>query len=158
MSPLPTRWRERRPVLSLGYPPRMADSVRRVVEAAGACFNARDFDGLDQYVHVGMVNHAAGPQGLEGWKQVWRSIIACFPDALAETHAVIVDDELAAVHMSITGTHHDSVMPLLIGIEPTRRVVSWEFIHVFRVVDGKILEHKAVRDDLGLLQQIEGDN
>jgi hypothetical protein len=32
----------------------------------------------------------AGPQGREGWKQVWEAIITCFPDATAETKAIVV--------------------------------------------------------------------
>jgi lactoylglutathione lyase len=128
--------------------------TRAVVEGAGECFNARDFDALDRFVDPDMVNHAAGPQGLEGWKQVWRMILACFPDARAETHAVLVDGDEAAVHMSIVGTHEGSDMPLLAGVTPSGRRVRWEFIHLFRLYDGKIAEHRAVRDDLGLLEQV----
>jgi predicted ester cyclase len=46
-------------------------------------------------------------------------------------------------------------MPLLAGIAPTGTCVRWEFIHLFRVADGQIVEHFAVRDDLGLLHQIK---
>jgi hypothetical protein len=93
--------------------------TRAVVEAAGACFNSRDYDGLDAVVAVDMANKAAGPQGREGWKQVWEAIVTCFPDATAETKAVIVERDRAAVHMTITGTHEASVMPLLDGLDPT---------------------------------------
>jgi predicted ester cyclase len=58
--------------------------------------------------------------------------------------------------MTIHGTHRDSVIPLLAGIAPTGKRVRWEFIHLFRVADGQIVEHFAVRDDLGLLRQIKG--
>lgn len=128
--------------------------TRSIVEGAGACFNSRDFDGLDQFVGADMVNHAAGPQGLEGWKQTWQAILSCFPDAQAETRVVLVDGEQAAVPMTLTGTHEGSGMPLLAGIEPTQRRIEWEFIHLFRVQGGKIVEHRAVRDDLGLLRQL----
>jgi len=32
--------------------------------------------------------------------------------------------------------------------------VAWTFIHIWRVVDGTIVEHWACRDDLGLLEQL----
>jgi predicted SnoaL-like aldol condensation-catalyzing enzyme len=32
--------------------------------------------------------------------------------------------------------------------------VTWTFIHIWRVVDGKIVEHWACRDDLGVLEQL----
>jgi lactoylglutathione lyase len=130
--------------------------VRAVMAKVETCFNSRRLDDLDDIVDESMVNHAAGPQGREGWKQVWRSIFACFPDAVTETHAVLVDGEAAAVHATIVGTHEASVMPLLDGIEPSHKRVRWEFIHLMKVADGVIVEHRACRDDLGLLRQIEG--
>jgi lactoylglutathione lyase len=130
--------------------------VRTVIEAAGECFNTRRLDDLDDLVAEEMVNHAAGPQGLEGWKRVWQMIFECFPDALSQTHAILVDGERAAVHMSIDGTHERSAMPLLDGVAPSHKRVRWTFIHLFTVRNGLIVEHDAVRDDLGLLRQIEG--
>lgn len=120
-----------------------------------ACFNSRRLDDLDEIVASSMVNRAAGPQGLEGWKQVWRAIYTCFPDAVAETHSILIDGDAAAVHVTIAGTHEASAMPLLDGIDPSHRKVRWEFIHLFKVADGLIIEHRAVRDDLGLLRQIQ---
>ena len=40
------------------------------------------------------------------------------------------------------------------GIEPTGKRVSPQQSHWFRVVDGKVAEHWAVRDDLGTLRQV----
>lgn len=131
------------------------NDVRGVMDKVETCFNSRQLDDLDGIVADSMVNHAAGPQGREGWKQVWRSIYTCFPDAVSETHSVLIDGDAAAVHVTIVGTHEASAMPLLNGMSPSHRQVRWEFIHLFKVVDGLIVEHRAVRDDLGLLRQIE---
>jgi predicted ester cyclase len=128
--------------------------TRAVVEAAGECFNAREYEGLDAVVAADMVNNAADPQGREGWKQVWKAIVTCFPDATAGTKAIVVEGDTAAVHMTITGTHEASAMPLLDGLEPAGRHIEWEFVHLFRVQAGLIVEHSAVRDDLGLLRQL----
>ena len=45
-------------------------------------------------------------------------------------------------------------MPLLQGVPPTGRPVSWTFVHIWRVEDGKVVEHWACRDDVGLLHQV----
>jgi lactoylglutathione lyase len=45
-------------------------------------------------------------------------------------------------------------MPLLAGVEPTGKDVSWTYMHLWRVVDGQIVEHWACRDDVGLLRQV----
>jgi len=132
----------------------MSDDLRSTVEQVGRCFNSRDLDGLDAIVDEDLVNHAAGPQGREGWKLVWQSIVTCFPDAVADTHAILIDGDQAAVHMTLRGTHRESAMPLLAGVPPTNNAIEWEFIHLFRLRDGKVVEHSAVRDDLGLLRQL----
>jgi predicted ester cyclase len=37
---------------------------------------------------------------------------------------------------------------------PQGKRIAVELAHMFRLVDGKIIEHWAVRDDLGLMQQL----
>jgi hypothetical protein len=43
--------------------------VRGVMHQVEACFNWRRLEDLGEFVAESMVNHAAGPQGREGWKQ-----------------------------------------------------------------------------------------
>ncbi len=40
------------------------------------------------------------------------------------------------------------------GIAPTGKRFSVEHIHIFRITDGKLSEHWAVRDDLGMTRQL----
>ena len=75
-------------------------------------------------------------------------------DFQVDTHHLIADGELVAHHMTIKVRHQASTMPLLNGIEPTGADVSWTYIHIWRVVDGKVVEHWACRDDVGLLRQV----
>jgi predicted ester cyclase len=37
---------------------------------------------------------------------------------------------------------------------PRGKPIAVELVHVFRVRDGKIVEHWAVRDDLGMMKQL----
>ncbi|MGO9155021.1 ester cyclase [Mycobacterium sp.] len=51
--------------------------------------------------------------------------------------------------------HHDrQARRTLNGIEPTGKRIRHEQVHIFRVADGQITHHRAVRDDLGLLLQL----
>lgn len=43
---------------------------------------------------------------------------------------------------------------LLIGVAPTGRQFTVQSIHFYRVVGDEIVEHRAVRDDLGIMQQL----
>jgi predicted ester cyclase len=51
---------------------------------------------------------------------------------------------------SCTGPHNGRFF----GIAPTGRQVVQEQIHLIRFANGKGVEHRAVRDDLGLLRQL----
>jgi predicted ester cyclase len=40
------------------------------------------------------------------------------------------------------------------GIEPTGKRISHKQVHIFTVAGGRITQHRAVRDELGLLLQL----
>ena len=40
------------------------------------------------------------------------------------------------------------------GIAPTGRSITHKQVHIFTIADGQITNHRAVRDDLGLLLQL----
>jgi predicted ester cyclase len=53
-----------------------------------------------------------------------------------------------------TGTHTGEIRLPWGTIPPTGRRVSWQSVRIYRVANGKIAEHWAVRDDLTMLMQI----
>lgn len=109
---------------------------------------------LDDLVAEDMVNHAAGPQGRDGLRQILDTIHHDLGDGDMEQHHLIADGDLVVQHLTLRGVHRGSSMPLLAGTDPTGVEVSWTFIHIWRVQDDRIVEHWACRDDLGLLHQI----
>lgn len=109
---------------------------------------------LDELVAEDMVNHAAGPQGREGLREIRRIIEADLGPVTAEHHHLVAEGDLVAHHMTMRGTHVGSSMPLLAGVAPTGCPVEWTFMHLWRVADGRVVEHWACRDDLGVLGQI----
>jgi lactoylglutathione lyase len=123
---------------------------------------ARDFAVIDELIAEDMINHAAGgeddtrgPQGREGWKHIVSMIDSDLGDEVAvDHHHVFSEGDFVIDHMTIRGRHRASTMPLLAGTEATHAPVGWTYIHIWRVVDGIVVEHWACRDDLGLLRQI----
>ena len=113
-----------------------------------------DTSAIDEFMADDMVNHAAGPQGREGWKQIRAIIGRDLGSTSVKHHQIFGEGDLVAHRVTIRGTHTGSTMPLLEGLPISGLPVSWEFIHIWRVVDGKIVEHWACRDDVGLLRQI----
>ena len=112
---------------------------------------------IDEFVAEDMANHAAGParQGREGWKQIIATIRNDLgSDFSIEHHHLIAEGDLVAHHMTIRGRHQASTMPLLAGIDATGVDVAWTYVHIWRVVNGRVVEHWACRDDVGLLRQV----
>jgi predicted ester cyclase len=102
------------------------------------------------------VQHAAGPQGREGFRQTVATLDGDLDHPTATIHRVVAQDDLVVVHLTMHGRHVASSMPLLAALTPTGSAIAWDFIHIWRVADGSIVEHWACRDDVGLLAQVGG--
>ena len=101
-----------------------------------------------------LAQHAAGPQGRDGLRQTLATLDHDLDHPAATIHRVVAQDDLVVVHLTIHGRHVDSTMPLLAALPATGTAVAWDFIHIWRVAGGSIVEHWACRDDVGLLAQV----
>jgi len=70
-------------------------------------------------------------------------------------HGVTTGGGLVMLWFSSRARHVGNAFPQFAGREPTGRVIVAEAVHIFRVADGKLAEHWAVRDDLGVQRQID---
>ena len=109
-----------------------------------------------EFVAEDFIQHAAGPQGRDGFRQTVATLDHDLGRPTATIHRVISQDDLVVVHLTLHGRHVASTMPLLAQLPPTGDAIAWEFIHIWRVADGSIVEHWACRDDVGLLAQVGG--
>jgi predicted ester cyclase len=100
--------------------------------------------------------HAAGPQGREGFRQTLATLDHDLGSPTATISRVVAEGDLVVVHLTLHGRHVASTMPLFAELPPTGAAIAWEFIHIWRVADGSIEEHWACRDDVGLLAQVGG--
>jgi predicted ester cyclase len=98
--------------------------------------------------------------GRAGVEKIFQALDEAFPDRSTETVEMVSDGEMVTCRTTMRGTHlgRPSVPfilgGVLAGVEPTGRRVEMESIHMFRVGDGKLAEHFAVRDDLGMGRQL----
>ena len=127
---------------------------RAVIEELFRRQRAGDLSVLDDLIAEDMVNHAAGPQGREGLRQILETVRHDLGEGDMEQHHVFADGDLVVQHVTVHGVHRASTMPLLEGTAATGVDVAWTFIHIWRVVDGMIVEHWACRDDMGLREQL----
>jgi predicted ester cyclase len=129
------------------------EKVRRFWEDA---FNGRDLSVLDDLFADDYVNHAAlpgTPPGPAGQAQLMQRLWTAFPDGRFTIEHLAVDGDTVLCVGSMSGTHEGE----LLGIPASHRPVVWRQCHIVRAdAEGRALEHRAIRDDLGLLQQMRG--
>ena len=65
---------------------------------------------------------------------------------------IIAEGDKVAVRITQSGTHTGTLRE---GHPPTGKRFSVDYVHWFRLADGKVAELWAVRDDLSRLQQLD---
>ena len=90
-------------------------------------------------------------------RMVLRDLVTTFA-ATTELQTLIADGDWVSARTITRGKHvGKNVIPINMlspGTEPTNREFTQQIIHMFRLSDGKITEHWAGRDDLGLHWQL----
>ena len=76
---------------------------------------------------------------------------SAFPDVFFEVEEAIAEGDTVAARVTWTGTHHGNFL----GIAPTGRIVRQNQMHFMHFRNGKMVDHLAMRDDLGLRQQLD---
>lgn len=90
------------------------------------------------------------PRGPEGIKATVHWLRGAFPDLAYEIEDAFGDGDRVALRCVARGTHDGEFL----GRPPTGRRFAAQQIHVFRVEDGRIAEHWACRDDVGMMRQL----
>ena len=86
-------------------------------------------------------------KGPAGFLATGSWLRTAFSDLHFEDLRAIAEGIEVVVFSTMTGRHTGSFQ----GIPPTSRSFRQRQIHVFQMRDGKIIEHRALRDDLGFL-------
>jgi steroid delta-isomerase-like uncharacterized protein len=125
--------------------------VRRIYDEL---WNERKLEVAEELIAQDAVNYDTGllphPFGPEEMKGTVRMVTAGFPDNRHEVEEMIAEDDKVVVRCTLTGTHEGEFM----GIPPTGRSIEVTEIHVYRLEDGKAVEHRVGRDDLGAMRQL----
>ena len=108
----------------------------------------------DDFMNFGRQYQDARPM-VKNIVRVWRT---AFPDLRFIVDCMVAEGDLVMCETSFQGTHLGEfpLIPPLQGptLAPNGKAFAVKHIHRFRLRDGKIIEHFAVRDDLGMFQQL----
>jgi predicted ester cyclase len=131
------------------------DNKRVVAEFVRRCQDQHDLAFADEVFHPRFVNHyrpdgralpsTQRPAG--GFQAFYGGLLRAFPDATMEINEQLAEHDLVAARKRLRGTHLGELWDL----PPTRNRVEFEFIDIFRVAAGKLIEHWTSMD-LGALR------
>src|SRR5437016_5821594 len=116
-------------------------------------FNQGNFAIADDLIAPGFLNHGAPPgknRGPESMRQVVTMLRTAFPDLHFTIEDLVAEGDTVAGRVTMSGTHQSSFQ----GIPPTGRSFQQEHMHFVLFRDGRAIEHRAVRDDLGMMRQL----
>jgi predicted ester cyclase len=88
--------------------------------------------------------------GLEGARQAFSLALAAFSDFRHEIHDQLAEGDKVVTRVTGLGTHTGE----LLGIPATGKEVQMTGVAIHRIAEGKLAEHWALIDALGLLQQL----
>ena len=82
-----------------------------------------------------------------------------FPDMRLEIVDLLAAGDAVIVRCRFSGTHEGvGQLPvnggLLVGVAPTHKHFEVQHIHWYELRAGKIVDHYATRDDIGMMQQL----
>jgi predicted ester cyclase len=109
--------------------------------------------GLQLYVAPTFVDHSPwfnNPPTLDGWLSTLDAWRAAFPDLVCTQVRLVCEGDVVAYQGTWYGTHQGPFGRL----EPTSRRVEVGEHRLFRVHDGRIVEHWHEQDTSGLLRQL----
>jgi predicted ester cyclase len=131
----------------------MSDNHTQLVHRALRVVETGDVAAAEEVTHPQFRNHAAAddrPEGPEGFRQTIAILNAAWDDLRLEPLETVAEGDRVAVRLRFSGRH----VGRFAGMEPTGREVSVEHAHFFRVVDGLIVEHRVIRDDVSAMRQL----
>jgi predicted ester cyclase len=128
--------------------------VRWIFEAAntGDVTKVNEFIGPEYFNHESQADpRRAKLRGPEEFIDTIKNLRSAFADLRYEEKETIASKEKVVSIAQVSGKHVGNFF----GIAPTGRSFSYQAVHIHRIANRKIVEHRAVRDDLRFMMQLD---
>jgi C-1 hydroxylase len=125
------------------------DIVRRYQEA----YNTNNLDVLDELLAPDWKTNGwieGVPQTIESAKETYQAILQAMPDVQWHTLDLVAEGDWVVQRTLMRGTFKGEIG----GLQPTGDVVECGGISMWRIVDGKIVEHWGYADDAGFWSRV----
>jgi predicted ester cyclase len=126
------------------------DMARRLI----AAYDAGDETVVDDLIHPQHRDHGPDEEGLgrDAVRESMRWVGATFGDRETEIEDLFATDDRVVARVRFAATQ---IGELPMGLPPTGRRLETEHVHIWRVTDGQLAEHWMLRDDVGMLRQLQ---
>ena len=117
-------------------------------------FLAADENWWTRHIAPAFVRHDPGLPfqvvGPAGVKALAEALLPGIPDMTLPIEDVIAEGEKVLVRLRVKGTHGGPLM----GMAATGRKIDIAVLDLFQIRDGRLIEHWALLDNLGMLKQL----
>lgn len=117
-------------------------------------FANKDLAWIDEHIAPDFVRHDPGlpfeVRGPEGVRHLNSVLLTAFPDLRLDIEDVVAEEDKVLARLTIRATHQGDFM----DIPPTGKEVEVSVLDLFRIADGRLEEHWAMIDNLGMMQQL----
>jgi steroid delta-isomerase-like uncharacterized protein len=126
---------------------------KAVAEQAVEAINSGDFSLLESLVASDGLDHAV-PPGMPPTRDSAIQFLTMFRTAFPDLHYTLEDVIAEGDRVVQRATARGTMKGDFLGMPATGKSASWGEVHIVRIADGKIVEHWASVDQLGMLQQL----
>src|SRR5687768_10791754 len=130
------------------------ESNKAIVRRYREIYNTDQLDKLSEVLTENFVPHSLLPgmtPSLETYKQIHQMAKAAFPDLLVTTEEILAEGDKVVERWTQTMTHTGA--PFM-NIPPSNKPITFTGISIYRVANGKIVEHWANMDMFGMMAQM----
>ena len=133
----------------------MVDDNKKVIQKFFERVDTGDIGAIDDFVSPKYQDHNPAPfpgvtPDFDGGKVAFKYAMNAFSDFRHEIKDQIIQGDLVVTRVIGFGKHTGEFM----GVPPTGKDIQMEGIVIHRVKDGKMVEHWAQVDGLGMLVQL----
>jgi predicted ester cyclase len=132
----------------------MSEQNKEIVRRWQDAYNGGNLDVLDEVLAPDWVSNSwpdGVPHTIEGAKDLHRWTLSLWPDWHFTTEELIAERDLVVQRFTCTGTHDTGVF---VDVVPNGNRFSAGGTSIFRIRDGRIVEHWTFFGELEFLQQL----
>ncbi len=132
----------------------MEEANKELVRAfTKAVFDEGDASAVDRYLASDFVNHVTGRSGTDDFQRLAAELQDA-PEKANVIDFLVAEGDLVVAFMTITRTVHRDTRIFGYAIKGQGQSYTVHHVHIYRIAEGKITEHWALRDDIGMLRQL----